>query len=137
MARLKTAPISGRSTTVVASMLSFPESPIPQQARSERDGSFAVLATSGRRNFCRAAIQKDLIPTHEEAAERSVKDHCSGEQGPNHINWETRVSPNQRLHTHPRIRLEALQAPVSLAPAQRGKVGPEVWRNFKFWMYNG
>ena len=55
--------------------LSFPESPIPQQARSERDSFFAVLALSGGlRNFCGAAIQKDLIPTREDSGREIDKE---------------------------------------------------------------
>ena len=88
--------------------LSFPKSPIPQQARSERDGSFAVLAlSSGLKNFYGAAIQKDLIPTREGSGGEIGKERLFHDHGPNHINGQVRMSVKQRLHTHPRISLQA------------------------------
>jgi len=52
---------------------------------------------------------KDLIPTHEGSSGEIRKDPERSEQGPHHVNRETGMSVKQRLHTHPRIRLQALK----------------------------
>ena len=51
---------------------SFPEPSVPQQARSEQNGSFAF--SGGLRNFYGAAIQKDLIPTREDSGREIDKE---------------------------------------------------------------
>src|SRR6266550_311736 len=103
---------------------SFPKSPVPQQARSERNGSFAFFG--GLRNFYGAAIQKDLIPTRKDSSREIDKETLLDEQCPNHINGETRVSVHERLHTDSRISLQALKHLRLLRLLNMKRFDPEI-----------
>jgi len=77
----------------------------PNQRQWEsRPGTSTASGTSSK-----DGRNKDLIPTHEGSSGDIRKDPERSEQGPHHVNRETGMSVKQRLHTHPRIRLQALK----------------------------
>src|SRR5881227_48979 len=103
----------------------FPESPIEEEARSERGWRFHH-ATSGWRNICFVAVQEHLIPTHERGGGEICKNHGSGKQGPHDINGETWVSSNKLGDTYPWIGDQRGQNLRLLLLWKMERMGPEV-----------